>query len=90
MKLPRELEQYTEPSQMQIKPSDSTKEADDFIRSNVKMDISVSALASSAHLVQRQFSRRITACFSVHSLQPMSQQSGLTMLVRVCVFEIRE
>lgn len=64
MKRPGGQEQYSEPLQFQIESTDSTKEVAAYIRSNLKKDLSVGALASFAHLSQRQFSRRFTAAFS--------------------------
>lgn len=63
MKRPGGQEQYSEPLQFQIESTDSTTEVAAYIRSNLTSDLSVSALASLAHLSPRQFSRRFTATF---------------------------
>lgn len=63
MKRPGGQEQYSGPLQFQIESTDRTHEVVAYIRSNLKKDLSVGALASFAHLSLRQFSRRFTSAF---------------------------
>ena len=63
MKRPGGQEQYSEPLRFQFDSTDSTTAVDAHIRSHLKRDLSVNALARVAHLSCRQFSRRFKAAF---------------------------
>jgi transcriptional regulator GlxA family with amidase domain len=63
MKRPGGQEQYSEPLQFQFESTDSTTEVAAYIRSHLKGELSVDALARFARLSYRQFSRRFKAAF---------------------------
>jgi transcriptional regulator GlxA family with amidase domain len=63
MKRPGGQEQYSEPLQFQFESTDSTTEVAAYIRSHLKGELSVEALARFARLSYRQFSRRFKATF---------------------------
>jgi transcriptional regulator GlxA family with amidase domain len=57
-------EQYSEPLQFQVESTDSLTKVASYIRSHLKRDLSVEALAGMACLSYRQFSRRFRAAFN--------------------------
>jgi len=63
MKRPGGQEQYSEPLQFQFESTDRTTEAAAYIRSHLKSNLSVDALARFTRLSYRQFSRRFKANF---------------------------
>jgi len=63
LKRPGGQEQYSEPLQFQVESTDRLSELAPWIRSHLRNDLSVEALAERACLCPRQFTRRFTRLF---------------------------